>query len=266
MTVWAAGLPGSGGRGIRGTYVDHNARRREGLEGRKGRGGPRSEYDLAVTQIHEPGALPVDSEIPARHQYWELLPGDARARLLEKAGRTLTWWAGPDGHGRPAALVVGDRGLCRLRQEPRDGAPEFRGQRVRVEPGSLRSRSFDGGPSPDGRAAAPGVPGAPVLRLDLVAGAQGVIGHFPLPVQDFLQRPFLSGRSGGGGGGGDVTADWYYDETVEEARTTWFVALCLSTENTLTVAEGTRTLARGARPDRAEWQGIQCHQARLTPR
>ncbi|MFD7261084.1 hypothetical protein [Streptomyces sp. NPDC059874] len=237
--------------------MDHEARRRE-LAG--GAGG--SELESAVTQIHEPGALPVDIGIPARAEYWESLPGDVTARLLEKAGRTLTWWAGPDADGRPSALVVGDRGLCRVTQEPRDGAPEFRGRRVRVEPGSLRSRAFDGKPSPDGRAAAPGAPGAPVLRIDLGAAAQGVLGHFPLPVQDFVQRPFLSDPSRGSG----VTADWYYEETVEPARTTWFVAFCLSTEHTLAVAEGTRTLARGARPDRAEWHGIQCHQARLAPR
>lgn len=231
--------------------MDHDARRREGAG-----------FDRALTQIHEPGALPVDTAVPARHQYWEGLPGDVTARLLEKAGRTLTWWAGPDAEGRPSALVAGDRGLCRLRQDLRDGVPEFRGQRVRLEPGSLRSRTFDGKPSPDGRAAAPGAPGAPVLRLGLDARAQGVLGHFPLHVQDFLQRPFLTGRSADGG----VTADWYYDETVETGRTVWFVAVCLSTEHTLTVAEGTRSLARGARPDRAEWQGIRCHEARLAPR
>ncbi|MFF4388323.1 hypothetical protein ACFY0G_16305 [Streptomyces sp. NPDC001552] len=217
------------------------------------------EFTRAVTQIHEPGALPTDPGIPARHAYWELLPGDVRARLLEKAGRCLTWWAGPDSDGRPAALVVGDRGLCRVGQVLRDGVVQFSGQRARVEPGSLHSRSFDGRPAPDGRATAPGLPGAPVLRLDLGSEAQGVLGHFPLPVQDFLQRPFLSGEA-------PVTADWYYDETVEPERTTWFVALVLSTERALTLAEGTRTLDRGARPDQARWHGIQYHRARLTPR
>ncbi|WP_405442603.1 hypothetical protein OG373_35005 [Streptomyces avidinii] len=217
------------------------------------------EFTRAVTQIHEPGALPVDAGVPARHAYWELLPGDVRARLLEKAGRCLTWWAGPNSDGRPSAVVVGDRGLCRVGEVQQGEVAEFRGQRARVEPGSLSSRTFDGRPAPDGRAAAPGLPGAPVLRLDLVPEAQGVLGHFPLPVQDFLQRPFL-------GGDARVTADWYYDETVEPGRTTWFVVLVLSTDRDLALAEGTRTLDRSARPDRAEWHGIQCHRARLTPR
>lgn len=154
---------------------------------------------------------------------------------------------------------MGDRGLCRVGQVLRDGVAEFRGQRARVEPGSLHSRSFDGRPAPDGRATAPGLPGAPVLRLELDPEAQGVLGHFPLPVQDFLQCPFLAGEA-------RVTADWYYDETVEPERTTWFVALVLSTERALTLAEGTRTLDRGARPDQARWHGIQYRQARLTPR
>ncbi|MEU2453062.1 hypothetical protein ABZ605_23650 [Streptomyces sp. NPDC012765] len=218
------------------------------------------ELTRAVTQIHEPGALPVDAGIPARHAYWELLPGDVRARLLEKAGRCLTWWAGPNAEGRPSAVVVGDRGLCRVGQvQQGEAAAEYRGQRARVEPGSLRSRTFDGRPVPEGRAVAPGLPGVPVLRLDLVPEAQGVLGHFPLPVQDFLQRPFV-------GGDAAVTADWYYDETVEPERTTWFVVLVLSTGDALALAEGTRTLDRGARPDRAEWHGIQCHRARLIPR
>lgn len=221
-------------------------------------------HTRAVTQIHEPGALPVEAGIPARHEYWELLPQDVRVRLLEKAGRALTWWAGPDAHGRPSAVMVGDRGLCRVGQVVRDGVAEFRGQRVRVEPGSLRSRSFDGRPPVDGRAAAPGQPGAPVLRLELGAQAQGVLGHFPLPVQDFLQRPFPDGAAPAGVA--RVTADWYYDETVEPGQTTWFVAVVLSTASTLAVAEGTRTLARGARPDRAEWHGLQCHEARFAAR
>ncbi len=151
------------------------------------------ELTRAVTQIHEPGALPVDAGIPARHAYGELLPGDVRARLLEKAGRCLTWWAGPDAEGRPYAVVVGDRGLCRVGQVQQGEPAEYRGQRARVEPGSLRSRTFDGRSAPEGRAVAPGLPGAPGLRLDLVPEAQGVLGHSPLPVQDFLRRPFAGG-------------------------------------------------------------------------
>ncbi|WP_405787699.1 hypothetical protein OG753_07110 [Streptomyces sp. NBC_00029] len=47
-----------------------------------------------------------------------------------------------------------------------------------------------------------------------------------------------------------------YDEAVGPDRTTWFVALVLFGEHALALAEGTRTLDRGARPDRAEWHGI----------
>lgn len=229
--------------------MDHDARRRED-----------SGSARPPTQIHEPGALPVDEAVPARHPYWELLPEDVRDRLLEKAGRVLTWWAGPDTDGRPSAVVLGDTGLCRVAQVvARDGSAEFRGQRIRLEPGSLRARSFDGRPAPDGRTAAPGPPGAPVRRLELGSPAQSVLGHLPLPVQDFLQRPFL-------GGDARVTADWYYDRTDEPGLTTWFLALVLHTEHTLTAVEGTRTLAPGERADQARWLGIQCHQARLVPR
>ncbi|MFD9261049.1 hypothetical protein ACFVZQ_21605, partial [Streptomyces sp. NPDC059538] len=143
------------------------------------------ELTRAVTQIHEPGALPVDAGIPARHAYWELLPGDVRARLLEKAGRCLTWWAGPDAEGRPSAVVVGDRGLCRVGQvQQGEAAAEYRGQRARVEPGSLRSRTFDGRPVPEGRAVAPGGPGGAVPRGGRGAAARGGLRLKTRPAHD----------------------------------------------------------------------------------
>ncbi|MER7468071.1 hypothetical protein [Streptomyces sp. NPDC097981] len=222
----------------------------------------RSECSAGVTQIHEPGALPVDPGTPDRQGCWERLPADVRAKTLEKAGRSLVWWARVYSDGAPFAVVFGDRGLCRVQPVYRaDGrAHEHRGERVRVEPGSLRSRSFEGRPPQTGGAAAPGRPGAPVERLLLdPPEAQGVLGHFPLDVQDFLQRPFLAGRR-------TVTAEWYYEETVEPTHTGLFVLLCLSTDRHVTAIEARRTLDRGATPERARWHSLTCHQARLTPR
>ncbi|MFI6144111.1 hypothetical protein [Streptomyces sp. NPDC051109] len=223
----------------------------------------RGEDPGGVTQIHEPGSLPVDPETPDRRRAWELLPDDVRAKTLEKAGRSLVWWARVYSDGAPFALVLGDRGLCRVQPVYRDGrAQEHRGERVRVEPGSLRTRSFDAGPPRAGGGApsAPGRPGAPVERLALdPPEAQGVLGHFPLDVQDFLQRPFLADRR-------TVTAEWYYEETVEPAHTGLFVLLCLSTDRHVTAIEASRTLEPGATPDRARWHALTCHQARLVPR
>ncbi|GHE36659.1 hypothetical protein CP980_29755 [Streptomyces vinaceus] len=224
------------------------------------------EGPAGVTQIHEPGALPVDPAFPLRQAAWELLPQEVRAKTLEKAGRTLLWWARVYTDRAPFALVLGDRGLCRVEPVYRDGrAAEHRGERARVEPGSLVSRSFDGRPrqtggAGSGGAAAPGRPGAPVERLVLdPPDAQGVLGHFPLDVQDFLQRPFLAGPRA-------VTAEWYYEETAEPGHTDLFVLLCLSTDRHVTAVEARRTLDRGATPDRARWHAITCHRARLTPR
>ncbi|MFF0215209.1 hypothetical protein [Streptomyces vinaceus] len=223
----------------------------------------RDEGDGGLTQIHEPGALPVDPESPDRLRAWELLPDDVRTKTLEKAGRSLVWWARVYADGTPFAVVLGDRGLCRV--EPVYGggrAREHRGERVRVEPGSLVSRSFDGRPprAGGGGSAAPGRPGGPVERLVLdPPEAQGVLGHFPLDVQDFLQRPFLAGLR-------TVTAEWYYEETVAPGHTDLFVLLCLSTDRHVTAVEARRTLDRGATPDRARWHAITCHRARLTPR
>ncbi|MFJ5807250.1 hypothetical protein OG906_29880 [Streptomyces sp. NBC_01426] len=218
-----------------------------------------------VTQIHEPGALPFEEEQPGRQQCWDRIPAATTATLLEKAGKVLTWWAYPEPNGHPRALVIGERGICRVAPVIRAGVPEYRGERVRLEPGSLRRRSFDHRPPKVGRPktpapAAPPPPGVPVERLDLAPEARGILGQFPLEVQDFLQRPFLSGADR------QVSADWYYDETRDGRRATLFIALCLQTERALAVVEATRTLARGARVDQASWPAIECHQARLLPR
>ncbi|MEU2391273.1 hypothetical protein [Streptomyces sp. NPDC007369] len=234
----------------------------------------RAEQPGGLTQIHEPGPLPVDPELPARDVCWERLPDDVRARTLEKAGTVLLWWAHLNEDGTPFAVVLGDRGLCRVRPTPSErkagrpgglasGRPawEYRGERVRLEPGTLRSRSFDGGPAAAAAAggghAAPGRPGAPVERLVLdPAEAQDVLGHFPLDVQDFLQRPFLTGNRA-------VRADWYYLETAEPEQTGLFLVMCLTDDRHVTAVEARRTLTRGSTPDRARWHGITCHQARL---
>ncbi|MFD0265594.1 hypothetical protein ACFVGY_03225 [Streptomyces sp. NPDC127106] len=226
----------------------------------------RAEQPEGLTQIHEPGPLPVDPELPARDVCWERLPDDVRARTLEKAGTVLLWWAHLTEDGAPFAVVLGDRGLCRVRPRPAErlgggsSAPawEYRGERVRLEPGTLRSRSFGSGPAAAGSGpAAPGRPGAPVERLVLdPAEAQDVLGHFPLDVQDFLQRPFLAGNRA-------VRADWYYLETTEPEHTGLFLVMCLTDDRHVTAIEARRTLARGATPDRARWHDVTCHQARL---
>ncbi|WP_051696275.1 hypothetical protein [Streptomyces sp. NRRL S-244] len=244
-------------------HRDRMPGRQDQLPGRQDRlPGGRAEDSSGVTQIHEPGALPTDPETPDRLRSWELLPDDVRTRTLEKAGRSLVWWARVYADGAPFALVLGDRGLCRVQPVYRGGrAQEHRGERVRVEPGSLRTRSFDARPpqAGGGPAAAPGRPGAPVERLVLdPPEAQGVLGHFPLDVQDFLQRPFLADRR-------TVSAEWYYDETVEPTHTALFVLLCLSTDRHVTAIEARRTLEPGATPDRARWHALTCHQARLVP-
>ncbi|KPH97260.1 hypothetical protein OV450_5896 [Actinobacteria bacterium OV450] len=219
-------------------------------------------HSEGVTQVHEPGTLPVDPRTPDRHRCWELLPADTRTKATEKAGRSLMWWARVYSDGVPFAVVLGDRGLCRVEPVYRAGrAQEHRGERARVEPGSLHTRSFDARPpQPGGGPAAPGRSGSPVERLALnPPEAQGVLGHFPLDVQDFLQRHFLPDRR-------VVTAEWYYEETVEPAHTALFVMLCLSSDRHVTAVEGRRTLDRGATPDRARWHALTCHRARLVPR
>ncbi|MET9881867.1 hypothetical protein ABZZ20_01660 [Streptomyces sp. NPDC006430] len=222
----------------------------------------RPEQPGGVTQIHEPGALPVDPEVPDRERCWSLLPADVRSRTLEKAGTVLVWWARLTPDGRPFAVLLGDRGLCRVDPAPRGAELGYRGERTRVEPGSLRHRSFDGGSPKPGTSTGPG-PGPSGVRVERLVldppEAQGVIGHFPLDVQDFLQRPFLAG-------GRNVTADWYYYETAETRHTALFVTLVLSTDRHVTAIEADRTLDRGATPDRARWHSIRCHQARFLPR
>ncbi|MFK0253873.1 hypothetical protein [Streptomyces sp. NPDC090445] len=228
------------------------------------RAAARAEQPEGLTQIHEPGPLPVAPDLPDREVCWERLPADVRGKTLEKAGTVLLWWAHLTEDGDPFAVVLGDRGLCRVQPTPAAGrARDFRGERVRLEPGTLRSRPFGGGTAAAaaaGSPAAPGRPGARVERLRLdPAEAQDVLGHFPLDVQDFLQRPFLAGNR-------SVRADWYYLESVEPDQTALFLVMCLTDDRHVTAVEARRTLAPGATPDRARWHGITCHQARLVPR
>ncbi|MFF5449356.1 hypothetical protein [Streptomyces sp. NPDC012888] len=225
-----------------------------GREGRWGR--PPSE----VTQVHEPGHLPVEFGRPARHACWDMLPPDTRATLSAKAGRPLAWWAWQDHGGHPAALLIGEQGLCHVNAQLRNGVPEFRGERIRLEPGSLRERTFGGRSAvAPGGALAPGRATATVRQLDLPAGARDVLGHFPFEVQDHLQQPFLAAA-------GPVTAEWYYEESSGGAHTSHLFILCMRTDRNLTLVEGNRTLPPGAGPDRAQWTAIRCHQARLVPR
>ncbi|MGW2459695.1 hypothetical protein HKX69_30465 [Streptomyces argyrophyllae] len=217
-----------------------------------------------VPGIHRPGGFEVDASVPSRQQCWDMLEPGLREKLAHKAGGVWEWWARPDHEGHPQAFVFGPRGLCQVGRVVRDGRTVFQGERLRVEPGSVRRRSFavtgagrrpSTATEPWGGAAATRAaqPSAAVRPLDLAPAAAGVLGNFPPEVQEFVQRPFLSDDHG-------LVADWYYEETLELTHRKVFVVFCLSAERHVTVAAGTRTLPRGRPPHQARWD-VECYEA-----
>jgi hypothetical protein len=218
-----------------------------------------------VPQIHRPGGFEVDASVPNRQQCWDMLEPSVREKLTHKAGGVWEWWARLDHEGHPRAFAFGPRGLCHVGRVVRDGRPVFQGERLRLEPGSVRRHSFrttGTGKNPPGTAGASGpapAVGAPraaspaARPLNLAPAAVGILGNFPADVQGFLQRPFLSDDHG-------LVADWYYEECLELTHQEVFALFCLSAERQVTLAAGTRTLPRGGAPHQARWD-VECYQA-----
>ncbi|MFD9886089.1 hypothetical protein ACFWZT_32050 [Streptomyces alboflavus] len=218
-----------------------------------------------VPSLHEPGGFPVDDSFPDRQACWDMLGAGVKDRLRAKAGTVVEWWARVDHEGRVRATVFGTDGLCRATPVVRNGKWVYLVERLRLEPGAMRRQSFDGA-APESRA--PGwsrvlrrpaadshreqQPSSAVVArpLSLDDETRGVLGNFPVEVQEFLQRPFVRDDR-------RVFPDWYYDETVEFAHQRVFVVFCLSADRHVTVASGTRILPRGRSLDRAQWD-IEC--------
>ncbi|MEV6839480.1 hypothetical protein AB0N17_34115 [Streptomyces sp. NPDC051133] len=216
---------------------------------------------------HRPGGFGFDDSFPNRHQCWDMLEPSARDKLEQKAGGVWAWWARVDPDGRPKAFVFGPRGLCQVGFVVRDGRPVLQGERLKLEPGSVRRRSFSTrGPGTDAPSAADGLDreamqGAPQhsaadrRSLNLDQAARGALGNFPAEVQEFLQRPFLPDDEG-------LVADWYGDQSLELTHERIFAVFCLTADRHMTVAAGTRTLARGRPEDRARWN-VECYHGRI---
>jgi hypothetical protein len=192
-------------------------------------------------------------------------PG-VQARLQEKAGTVLEWWARLDHAGNPRAVVLGPLGLCKANPVSRNGKRVYLVERLQLQPGALRRQSFDSShtasrtpsrtpPTPPGPAATErGSRGAPTVDLGLDADTRDVLGNLPADVQDFLQRPFLHGDTRG------VVADWYYEVTTEFTHEHLSLLLVLSADRNVTFASGFRILPRGRSPHRGHWE-VECYHA-----
>ncbi|WP_407560557.1 hypothetical protein [Streptomyces sp. 184] len=214
-----------------------------------------------AAQIHRAGELPLE-EIPTREECWDMLGPDVRARLQAKAGTILEWWARLDHTGRPRAVVLGPGGLCKANPVDRHGKRAHLIERLQLEPGAMRRRSFDSSRTPPGAPAASRAPGGggpprgplPTVDLGLNAETRDVLGNLPADVQDFLQRPFLHGDSRG------VVADWDYQEVTEFTHRRLSVLFVLSADRNVTFASGLRILPRGRSPRDAHWE-VECYHA-----
>ncbi|WP_424642571.1 hypothetical protein [Embleya sp. AB8] len=196
-----------------------------------------------------------------------MLGPTVRARLEERAGYLLEWWAWLDPDGRPAAVVFGPRGLCRAASVISNGRRVYLVERLRLDPATPARRTFDRTaptdrprtvarllrrtPSTDG----PTPPPAHPPPLDLHDEDRRILGNFPTDVRDFLQRPFLPDDRA-------VTADWYHEETVELTQRRLIVLFCLTADHNVTLASATRTGSRARSAGHARWT-IQCYHARI---
>ncbi|MFI9803968.1 hypothetical protein ACIHEJ_06280 [Streptomyces sp. NPDC052301] len=239
------------------------------LETRRAEQSRRTRHEPAGTTpaVHRPGGFGFDDSFPNRHQCWDMLEPSARDKLEQKAGGVWAWWARLDPDGRPKAFVFGPRGLCQAGFVIRGGRPVLQGERLKLEPGSVRRRSFSTtGPGTDAPPATEGLradaahgalqspPGA-ARSLNLDQAARGALGNFPAEVQEFLQRPFLADDQG-------LVADWYGDQSLELTHERIFAVFCLTADRHVTVAAGTRTRARGRSEDRARWD-VECWHGRI---
>jgi hypothetical protein len=183
----------------------------------------------ASAPIHAPGEMPFGDPIPTREELWEQLSPAVRARIDQRVGRIVEWWAN-EVDGRPSVVVFGTHGLVVV--EPTvngTGAQATRLSTIALDAASFRSVRVTGpalwrppAATPKGGSGAPDDP-------ELAA----MLGHLPARAQQLLQDPFLGGgrplqfeyfylRTSGGRGLAGATLQWWCYLT--DLRTLTFAA------------------------------------------
>lgn len=205
-------------------------------------------YVAPSTPLHMPGAMGLRSGGPLRDACWNMLSHGVRAKLAERAGRTIEWWASDDGlcgDGRPTAVVLGERGLAIA--EPRINTqhrPVYSVATYVLDPSSFKRQRVDHRPARrirrSARSSAP-QPAAPIAGVD--TAASGKLGNLPSEAQKLLQSPFLDGAS--------VTrCDWHYEGNQNHLG---MFMIYLAGRRAVTAAMGSKIIPAGHTDATAHW-------------
>lgn len=218
----------------------------------------------ASAPIHGPGGMTFGESIPDREVLWERLSPAVRARIEQRVGRTVEWWAN-EIDGRPSVVVFGTHGLVIVEPTVNGaGEPANRLTTIALEPTSFRSarvtgpvvwRPPAGSRGPAGGGPAGGGGGAPD-DPELAA----MLGHLPARAQQLLQDPFL-------GGGRPLQFEYFYlrtgsDRGLSGSTLKWWSYL--TDLRTLTFAAG---IGHGYRDGRGpdSWD-LTCWRVSVVPR
>ncbi|MEU9020895.1 hypothetical protein [Actinomadura sp. NPDC048394] len=205
---------------------------------------------------HPPGDLTFDDDGKGPQECWDLLGERVRGKLAGTCGTTIYRCAKEEAEGRVSGAVLGEKAFAYT-------APgHVFHRRLRITwihvfefvPGSLRATEVEHRPDA-GAPPPPAPPGTEPPHLDLDDAARSVLGNLPPQVQDFLQRPFLHGRS-------PLFTYWYYLGSERELAEFLF---CMADENDLTAATGTMVVPPGHAGPSAHWS-LTCRYASVKRR
>ena len=215
----------------------------------------------ATAPLHAAGAMGLQSGLLLRDACWDRLSPAVRARLAERTGPVIEWWATSTGDefdgGRPIAVVLGHHGLAIA--EPRVGTdhrPVHSVATYVLDPASFRRQRIDHRPRPGSGPAnhtAPPRAARPIAGLD--DAATKILGNLPPETQTLLQSPFLDGS-------GVKRRDWHYEGTENHLR---MFMIYLAGARAATAAMGTKTIPAGHTDATAHWS-LTCLRATVTHR
>lgn len=215
----------------------------------------------ATAPLHAPGTMSLESGGLLRDACWNRLSPGVRAKLAERTGPVIEWWATTTADeiydGRPKAVVLGHHGLAIA--EPRIDADHRPVQAVAtyvLDPASFRRQWVEHRPR-HGSGTTNRISPPPAARaITGLAGAHSeLLGNLPPEAQTLLQSPFLDGS-------GVQRCDWHYQGSANHLG---MFMIYLAGKRALTAAMGTKTVPAGHTDATAHWS-LMCLRATVTRR
>lgn len=210
--------------------------------------------------LHTPGEMALQSGNPLRHDCWNMLSPGVRAKMSERTGPAIGWWAETfsTAESRPGAVVLGDRGLAIA--EPRVNAehqPVYSVATYLIDPSSFQHQQIEHRPERfHGRRRGNPSDPPPVHSIKgLGSAASRLLGNLPPRAQELLQSPFLDGA--------ELTrCDWHYEGHENHLR---MFMIYLAGPDVVTAALGSTIVPAGHSQATAHWS-LACLRATVTRR